>query len=42
MNWHPHITVATVVEDQGRFLLVEEIAEGRAGAQPARRPPGTQ
>ena len=25
----PHVTVATVVEDQGRFLLVEEIAEGR-------------
>jgi 8-oxo-dGTP pyrophosphatase MutT (NUDIX family) len=30
MQWQPHITVATVVEDQGRFLLVEEIAEGRA------------
>ena len=25
----PHVTVATVVEDQGRFLLVEEHAEGR-------------
>ena len=25
----PHVTVATVVEDQGRFLLVEEQAEGR-------------
>lgn len=30
MDWHPHITVATVVEDQGRFLLVEEMADGRA------------
>ncbi|AYF86943.1 NUDIX hydrolase [Pseudomonas sp. JS3066] len=30
MTWQPHITVATVVEDQGRFLLVEELAEGRA------------
>ncbi|MAB98592.1 MAG: NUDIX hydrolase [Pseudomonadaceae bacterium] len=29
MSWQPHITVATVVEDQGRFLLVEEHAEGR-------------
>ena len=24
MNWYPHVTVATVVEDNGRFLLVEE------------------
>ncbi len=23
-TWPPHITVATVVEDQGRYLLVEE------------------
>ncbi|GAB3271715.1 NUDIX hydrolase [Parahaliea aestuarii] len=23
-NWPPHITVATVVENQGRYLLVEE------------------
>ncbi|WP_271407694.1 NUDIX hydrolase [Pseudomonas sp. Q1-7] len=30
MTWHPHITVATVIEDQGRFLLVEEQADGRA------------
>ncbi|MDB6062288.1 MAG: hydrolase [Verrucomicrobiaceae bacterium] len=27
--WYPHVTVATVVEDQGRFLLVEEYAEGK-------------
>jgi len=26
MDWHPHVTVATVVEDNGRFLLVEEYA----------------
>ena len=25
----PHITVATVIEDQGRFLLVEELKAGR-------------
>ena len=29
MNWYPHVTVATVVEDDGRFLLVEEEAEGQ-------------
>ncbi len=29
MDWHPHITVATVIEDQGRFLLVEELKAGR-------------
>lgn len=29
MEWSPHITVATVVEDQGRFLLVEELKGGR-------------
>lgn len=30
MEWQPHITVATVIEDQGRYLLVEERADGRA------------
>ena len=30
MRFIPHVTVATVVEDQGRFLLVEEMASGRA------------
>lgn len=30
MSWNPHITVATVVEDQGRFLLVEELSDGKA------------
>lgn len=29
MTWHPHITVATVVEDQGRFLFVEEFKAGQ-------------
>ena len=29
MSWHPHVTVATVIEDQGRYLLVEEYADGR-------------
>lgn len=24
MSWYPHVTVATVVEQQGRFLMVEE------------------
>lgn len=24
MQWHPHVTVATVVEREGRFLLVHE------------------
>ena len=30
MRFTPHVTVATVVENQGRFLLVEETADGRA------------
>lgn len=30
MRFTPHVTVATVVENQGRFLLVEEMANGRA------------
>lgn len=29
MRWHPHVTVATVVERDGRFLLVEELKNGR-------------
>ncbi|SFR48519.1 ADP-ribose pyrophosphatase YjhB, NUDIX family [Marinobacter daqiaonensis] len=30
MTWTPHATVAVIVEDdQGRFLLVEEVVEGR-------------
>ena len=29
MSWFPHVTVATVVEDAGRFLLVEEYSEGK-------------
>lgn len=30
MDWKPHITVATVVEDNGRFLMVEELKAERA------------
>ena len=30
MRFIPHVTVATIIEDQGRFLLVEEVADGRA------------
>ena len=30
MDWKPHITVATVVEDNGRFLMVKELKHGRA------------
>jgi ADP-ribose pyrophosphatase YjhB (NUDIX family) len=29
MIWTPHITVATVVEQEGRFLLVEETEDNR-------------
>ena len=30
MTWLPHITVATIVEDNGKFLMVEELKGGRA------------
>ena len=29
MEWAPHLTVATIVERDGRFLLVEEEVDGR-------------
>lgn len=29
MTWYPHVTVATVIEDSGRYLLVEEYADGK-------------
>lgn len=29
MEWYAHVTVATVVEDNGRFLLVEEFEDGK-------------
>lgn len=29
MDWKPHITVATIVEADGRFLMVEESKAGR-------------
>jgi 8-oxo-dGTP pyrophosphatase MutT (NUDIX family) len=28
MDWYPHITVATVIEQDGKFLLVEEFCNG--------------
>lgn len=28
MDWQPHITVAAVIERDGKFLLVEEMVEG--------------
>lgn len=28
-EWYPHLTVAAVIESQGRFLMVEEHAEGQ-------------
>ncbi|MEZ5585276.1 MAG: NUDIX hydrolase [Candidatus Competibacteraceae bacterium] len=30
MTWTTHVTVATVVENSGRFLMVEESIEGRS------------
>jgi ADP-ribose pyrophosphatase YjhB (NUDIX family) len=27
-NWHPHLTVATVVEQSGKYLIVEELSDG--------------
>lgn len=36
MNWYPHVTVATIVEQGSKFLMVEELAEGeRVYNQPA-------
>jgi ADP-ribose pyrophosphatase YjhB (NUDIX family) len=29
MIWKPHVTVAAITEQQGRFLIVEEIVEGQ-------------
>lgn len=29
MSWYPHVTVATIVERDGKFLFVEETANGR-------------
>jgi len=30
MDWHPRTTVAAVIERDGRFLMVEELIDGRA------------
>ena len=29
MVWKPHATVAAIIEDQGKFLLVEELVDGK-------------
>lgn len=29
MSWYPHTTVATIVEQNGRFLMVEELENGQ-------------
>ncbi|PIE25376.1 MAG: NUDIX hydrolase [Neptuniibacter caesariensis] len=29
MSWHPHATVAVIVENEGKFLLVEELSAGK-------------
>ncbi|WP_292950339.1 NUDIX hydrolase [Neptuniibacter sp. UBA847] len=29
MSWHPHATVAVIVEKEGKFLLVEESSSGK-------------
>ncbi|TQV73539.1 NUDIX hydrolase [Exilibacterium tricleocarpae] len=36
MEWYPHVTVASVIEDAGRYLLVHELSDGqRVYNQPA-------
>jgi ADP-ribose pyrophosphatase YjhB (NUDIX family) len=36
MQWTPHVTVATLIEQNGKFLLVHELSEGqRVYNQPA-------
>jgi 8-oxo-dGTP pyrophosphatase MutT (NUDIX family) len=30
IDFIPHVTVATVIENEGKFLLVEELADGKA------------
>ena len=27
--WYPHLTVATIIENDGKFLMVKEISDGR-------------
>jgi len=27
--WYPHLTVATIIEDRGNFLMVKEISNGK-------------
>ncbi len=28
-TWHPHLVVATIIEKDGKFLMIEEISDGR-------------
>ena len=36
MTWFPHVTVAAVIENDGRFLMVEEeVSAGLVYNQPA-------
>jgi len=28
MTWKPHVTVAAIIEDDGKFLMIEEISDG--------------
>ncbi len=30
MTWKPHVTVASIIEQHGKFLLVEEIINGKS------------
>lgn len=35
-SWYPHLTVATIIERDGRFLMIEELSDGlRVINQPA-------
>ena len=29
MEWHPHVTVATVIERDGKYLLIEEMSDNK-------------
>jgi 8-oxo-dGTP pyrophosphatase MutT (NUDIX family) len=29
MTWYPHVTVASIIENDGKFLFVEEVANGK-------------
>ena len=42
LAWKPSVTVAAIIDRDGRFLLVEEETERRPAAEQARRPPGSR